>query len=173
VAAQLPGLVAAAGFVAVSAALLALTSHGRTRSQEGTLRLLGEAVAAGLASAGHVDLANATVTATATEDTVTTAVYGVDDDTAQLWADAFDELMGPLGTPRWLLAAGDHTWRVPGAASATKAEAMAFAHAFRRQVPGTRLIRAGTQEATERTLRAILEHRDEIVHTLRWTPSLN
>jgi hypothetical protein len=80
--------------------------------------------------------------------------------------------MGPLGTPRWLLAAHDHAWRVPRPASSTKALATAFAGAFGRCVPGTRLVRAGTPEATELTLRAARERRDEIVRTLRWSRSI-
>jgi superfamily II DNA or RNA helicase len=168
VAAQFPIAVAVAGFVAVAAGLLGFAGRGRTRSEEATFRLLGEAVAAGLAAAGHEELREARVTSSAGPDRVTTVIHGVDDDLALLWADAFDELVGPLGTPRWLLTNGGTAWRVPKPAAANKLAAEGFAHAFRQRVPGTRLVRAGTPEATELVLRAARRRPDEVVHTLRW-----
>ncbi|HEX6357863.1 hypothetical protein [Actinophytocola sp.] len=162
-AAQFPVAVAVAGFVAVAAGVLGVVGRGRARSREDTARLLGDAVAAGLTAAGYRDLGAAQVTAKATPDGVTTVIHGVDDDMARLWADAFEELVGPLGTPRWLLTAGDAAWRVPKAASTNKLEAEWFAYAFRQRVPGTRLVRAGTPEATELTLRAARERPGEVV----------
>ncbi|MER7082959.1 hypothetical protein [Saccharopolyspora kobensis] len=168
VAAQLPTAVALAGAVGAAAGLLAVFARGRTRSQQQTAGLLGEAVAAGLAASGQPGLRRAAVTTTSTDDGVTALISGVDDDAAQLWADAFEEAMGPLGTPRWLIATEHRAWRVPRPASTTKAQATAFATAFSRYVPGTRLIRAGTPEATELTLRAARERPHQIVRTLRW-----
>jgi hypothetical protein len=170
--AQLPAVVASAGTLAVMAALLAVFARGLTRSPQRTVDLLGDAVAAGLAAAGHPELRSATITTTSTVDGVATVIDGVDDDAAQLWADSLEEVMGPLGTPRWLIAAHDHAWRVPRVASTTKALATAFAGAFGRYVPGSRLIRAGTPEATTFTLRAARERPDEIVRTLRWSKSI-
>jgi superfamily II DNA or RNA helicase len=167
--AQVPVALAVAGFVTVAAGLLWLAWHGRTRSEEDTLRVLGEAVAAGLAAAGYAELGAGRITATASADGVATVVTGVDDDMAKLWADSFDEMVGPLRTPRWLLAVGEHVWRVPRAASTTRSEAERFADAFRRLVPGVELIRAGTPQATAHLLRAARERRTGVVHTLRWS----
>ncbi|MDA3642706.1 DEAD/DEAH box helicase family protein [Saccharopolyspora indica] len=168
VAAQLPTAVALAGAVGAAAGLLTVFARGRTRSQQQTVGLLGDAVAAGLTASGRSELRSAVVTTTATVDGVTAVISGVDDDAARLWADAFEEAMGPLGTPRWLIATGHRAWRVPRPASTTKALATAFATAFGRYVPGARLIRAGTPEATELALRAARERPHEIVRTLRW-----
>jgi hypothetical protein len=170
--AQLPVVVTSAGTLGVMAVLLALFARGRARSPLRTVDLLGDAVAAGLAATGQPELGSATVTTTSTVDGVATVITGVDDDAAQLWADSLEEVMGPLGTPRWLVAAHDHAWRVPRIASATKASATAFAGAFGRYVPGTRLVRAGTPEATGFTVRAARERPDEIVRTLRWSRSI-
>lgn len=168
IAAQLPVVVTLAGGVAVAAGLLFAFARGRTRSPEHTVDLLGEAVAAGLAATGHAELATATVTTTSTKDGTATVIDGVADDAARLWADALEELLGPLDTPRWLIATDDHAWRVPKAAGTTKASVTAFTDAFGQYVPGARLVRAGTPEATERTLRAARERPDRIVRTLRW-----
>jgi hypothetical protein len=146
-----------------------LFARGRTRSLQHTVGLLGEAAAAGLTATGNPELGTATVTTTSTVDGPAAVINGVDDDAAQLWADALEELLGPLGTPRWLIASGDQAWRVPRPASTTKASAATFAEAFGRCVPGTRLIRAGTPEATTFTLRAARERPDQIVRTLRWS----
>lgn len=86
-------------------------------------------------------------------------ISGVDDDAAELWADAFEELMGPLGAPQWLIATAHHAWRVPRPVATSKARATGFAGSFDRYVPGTRLIRAGMPEATEFTLRAERDRR--------------
>jgi Type III restriction enzyme, res subunit len=173
VVAQLPAVVTSASTLGVMAAVLVVVARGRTRSPRHTVDLLGEAVAAGLVTAGHPELRRATITTTSTVDGAATVITGVDDDAARLWADALEEVMGPLGTPRWLIAAHGHAWRVPRVASTTKALATAFAGAFGRSVPGSRLIRAGTPEATTYTLRAARQRPDEIVRTLRWSKSIS
>lgn len=162
------GLAGYAGALVLAGGLLLAARRGRTRSDEGTVRVLGEAVAARLARAGHTGLGTALVTATADANGVAAVVHGVDDDMALLWAEAFDELTGPLGTPRWLLTTGQHAWRVPTVVGATRVWAEAFWHAFSQRVPGARLVHAGTPEATELTLRAARERRATAVHTLRW-----
>jgi hypothetical protein len=134
------------------------------------LRQLGEAVAAGLAAAGHPELTGARVTTSATPDGSATMIDGVPDDAATLWADAFEEVVGPLGTPRWLLANGDHTWRVPRVLGATRDRVETFASTVGNVLPGTVLLRAGSPEATERTMAAArTRHRDGTHRTLRWT----
>jgi hypothetical protein len=146
-----------------------LLARGRTRSRDAFLRVLGDAVAAGLAAAGHPDLAAARVTTHATPDGTATTIEGVDDDAATLWADAFEEVVGPLGTPRWLLANGDHTWRVPRVLGATRDRVAPFAAAVANVLPGTVLLRAGSPEATERTLAAARTRPDDTHRTLRWS----
>ncbi|MFP5375154.1 MAG: hypothetical protein ACLGIO_00030 [Acidimicrobiia bacterium] len=97
------------------------------------------------------------------------SVQGADDDAAARWSDALAEVLGPLRTPRWMLAAGDRAWRVPAAVGDTRARAEAFARAFRSRVPGAELVRAGTPRATECVLAAARERPDEIVRSLRWS----
>lgn len=169
VTAHLPTAITVLGAVTVMAGLFAVFARGRTRSPRHTVGLLGEAVAAGLTAAGRPELGTAIVTTTSTVDGSAAVINGVDDDAAQLWADALEEVMGPLGTPRWLIATDHHAWRVPRPANTTKALATAFAGAFGRYVSGTRLVRAGTPEATELTLRAARERPDRIGRTLRWS----
>ncbi|MGB3438720.1 MAG: hypothetical protein WBA97_08195 [Actinophytocola sp.] len=144
-------------------------ARGRRRSRDDFLRSLGEAVAAGLTAAGHRELADARVTTHATPDGTATTIDGVDDDAATLWADAFEEVVGPLGTPRWLLANGDHTWRVPRVLGATRERAAPFAAAVADVLPGTVLLRAGSQEATERAMAAARTRPDDTHRTLLWT----
>jgi hypothetical protein len=146
-----------------------LLARGRMRSREGFLRLLGEAVAAGLAAAGHPELTAARVTTHATADGTSTTIDGVDDDAATLWADAFEEVMGPLGTPRWLLVNSEHTWRVPRVLGATRDRVAPFAAAVANVLPGTALLHAGSPEAAERTRAAARTRPDDTHRTLRWT----
>lgn len=159
-------LAVVAGVAALPSVFLA---RGRKRSREAFLRLLGEAVAAGLTAAGHADLADARITTRPAPDGTSTTIDGVDDDAATLWADAFEEVVGPVGTPRWLLANGDHTWRVPRVLGATRDRVAPFAAAVANVVPGTVLLRAGSPEATERTLAAARARPDDTHRTLRWT----
>ena len=146
-----------------------LLARGRKRSSAAFLRLLGEAVAAGLAAAGHPSLAGARVTTHTTPEGTSTTIEGVADDAATLWADAFEEVIGPLGTPRWLLANGDHTWRVPRALGATKERVEPFAAAVANVLPDTVLLHAGTAEAAQRTMAAARTRPDDTHRTLRWT----
>ncbi len=147
----------------------AVLARGRSRSEDVFLRRLGEAVAAGLAAAGHPELADARVTTHTAQDGTATTIDGVPDDAATLWADAFEEVVGPLGTPRWLLANGDHTWRVPRTLGATRERAEQFAKAVANVIPGTAVLRAGTPEATTRTLTAARTRSPNTHRTLRWT----
>ncbi len=147
----------------------AVLARGRSRSHDVFLRRLGEAVAAGLAAAGHPELADARVTTQPAPDGTATMIDGVPDDAATLWADAFEEVVGPLGTPRWLLANGDHTWRAPRVLGATRDTVELFAEAVVNVVPGTVLLRAGSPEATERTLAEARTRRGDTHRTLRWT----
>lgn len=167
--AGLPGVVVAVGLAVGVVGLATLATRGRARSERRTLLALGEAVAEGLAAAGHPDLRGAEITVTAAAGGISTVIHHVDDDAAVAWADAFEELLGPLGTPRWMLTTGERAWRVPRLIGAGKAGASAFARAIRQRVPAARLVRAGTPEATELTLRAARERPDEIHRTLRWT----
>ncbi|WP_328394436.1 DEAD/DEAH box helicase family protein [Nocardia sp. NBC_00416] len=161
-AAVLPG-------VALVVGLLAVAIRGRARSERATLVAFGRAVATGLAAAGHSGLQAAEIVAISDSDGVAVRIHHVVDDAATVWADALEELLGPLGTPRWMLVSGDRAWRVPRRIGAAKNSAEAFARAFRRHVPGARLLRAGTPEAAAHVLRAT-RTRPEVIHrTLRWT----
>ena len=155
-----------AGIAALPPVLLA---RGRKRSRAAFLRLLGEAVAAGLTAAGHADLAGANITTRPTPEGTSTMIDGVADDAATRWADAFEEVIGPLGTPRWLLANGEHTWRVPRVLGATRERVAPFAAAVADVVPGTVLLHAGAGDAVERTLTAARARQDDVRRTLRWT----
>lgn len=146
-----------------------LLARGRMRSRDAFLRQLGEAVAAGLTAAGHPELAGAQVTTHPAPEGTSTTIDGVPDDAATLWADAFEEVLGPLGTPRWLLANGDHTWRVPRALGATRERVEPFAAAVVNVLPGTVLLHASSAEAAERTRAAARTRPDDVHRTLRWT----
>ncbi|MFI7678591.1 hypothetical protein [Actinophytocola sp. NPDC049390] len=165
----LPVVAVLAVVCGVAALPPAVLARGRARSDDVFLRRLGEAVAAGLTAAGHAELADARVTTNLTPDGTATVVDGVPDDAATLWADTFEEVVGPLGTPRWLLANGDHTWRVPRTLGATRERVELFAEAVANVVPGTVLLRAGSPEATERTLAAARTRSGDTHRTLRWT----
>lgn len=159
-------VVAVLGAVAVG---LGAWSRGRRRDDGGTLLAVAEAVTAGLVAAGAPGLDRARVTVLADPAGGWVAeVGGVDDVAATRWADALAEALGPLATPRWLLAAPERAFRVPTVVGATREAAEAFATAFTRRVPTARLVRAGTPEATELVLAAARERPDEIGRTLRW-----
>jgi hypothetical protein len=100
-------------------------------------------------------------------------VDGVADDSAAAWADALAEVVGPLGTPRWMVdvEGRDEAWRVPGAVGATRQAAAAFAGALRRRIPTARLVRAGTPRATELVLAAASRRPDPVERSLHWRRS--
>jgi superfamily II DNA or RNA helicase len=157
----------------LGAAGLGLTARGRHRGPGDTLAALAEAVLAGLLAAGRRDLAPARVAVEPDPAGGWLAVAeGIPDDAAQVWADALAETLGPLGSPRWLVArrGTDRAWRVPSPVGTTKAAAAAFVRAFRSRVPGAELVRAGTPRATELVLIASRERPDEIGRSLRWRP---
>lgn len=99
---------------------------------------------------------------------VVARVTGVDDEVATRWADALAEVLGPLETPRWMLAAPEQAWRVPAAVGGTREAAEAYAGAVRRRLPQTRLVRAGTPEATVLLLAAARQRPDELERSLLW-----
>lgn len=149
---------------------LGLRAAGRRRGDLETLRVLGEAVVAGLSATGSPGLRDAQVEAAPDPNGgVSIVITGVDDDVAEVWSDALAESLGPLGTPRWLVATDEQAWRVPGVVGATRDAASAFAAAVRARVPGARLHRAGTPEATAVVLREADRRADEVDRSLRWT----
>jgi hypothetical protein len=162
--------------VVAGAALLAglvVAVRGRHRDERTTLLAVAEAVTAGLVAAGRDDLAAArTVVEPDPAGGWHALVDGVSDDSAEEWADALAEVLGPLGTPRWMVAVdggGDgEAWRVPGAVGATRQAAEAFAAAVHRRIPTASLVRAGTPRATELVLAAAARRPDPLERTLRW-----
>jgi len=153
----------------VVAGATALWARGRRRDEPSTVLALAEGVTAGLVAAGGAELASAAVSVT--EDPaggVVAQVEGVDDEVATRWADALAEVLGPLGTPRWMLATPDRAYRVPTAVGATREGAEAYAAAVRRRLPEVSLVRAGTPEATELVLEAVRQRPDELGRTLHW-----
>jgi superfamily II DNA or RNA helicase len=159
--------VAAAG--AGAAVALGARAAGRRRDDVETAAVLGEAVVAGLAAAGVPGLGRATVSARPDPaGGVVVAVDGVDDDAAAVWSAALAEALGPLGTPRWMVATAEQAWRVPGTVGATRDAAERFAAAVRERVPGAELLRAGTPEATVAVLREADRRRPDIDRALRW-----
>jgi len=154
------------------AGALAGVGRGRRRDERSTLDALASAVTAGLVAAGDDALAGATVVVDVEASSGLVArVEGVDDDAATRWADALAEALGPLETPRWMVAVPERAWRVPLAVGATREGAEAFAAAFRRRVPQARLVRAGTPEATPLVLAAARERPDDLHRSLRWSGS--
>jgi hypothetical protein len=161
------------------ATALGVSATGRQRDDEATLRALAEGVTAGLVAAGVAELAGARVVVEPDPAGGSVAlVDGVDDDAATRWADALAEVVGPLGTPRWLVAVGApgdgsaEAWRVPAAVGATREAAEAFAAAVRDRIPGAVLVRAGTPQATALVLaaRSRAASAAGIDQTLRWRP---
>lgn len=162
-----PLVLAAAAF----AVWLGRSVRARRREAAETLAALADAVLAGLVAAGRQDLGAAQVSVEPDPAGGWLAVLrGASDDAARCWADALSETLGPLGTPRWLVAVrrADRAWRVPAAVGSTKLAAAAFVRAFRSRVPGVELVRAGTPRATELVLAAARHRPDEIERTLRW-----
>jgi hypothetical protein len=156
---------------AVATALLGRAVRGRRRDQAATLSALGEAVLTGLVAAtSHERLAGGRVVVE--PDPAggwVVSLDGVPDDAAERWADALAEALGPLGTPRWMVAVGtDQAWRVPVGVGTTRAAAEAFARRFRSRVPAARLVRAGTPDATQLVLAASRQAPDELTRSLRW-----
>lgn len=160
-----PVAIVGAGAVAAGA-LGARPRHG---DEQDTLEALATAVLTGLVAVGRRDLARGRVeVAPEPAGGLVATIVGVPDDAATAWADALAEALGPLERPRWILAAGDDAWRVPVAVGATREAAEAFHRAFRARVPGARLVRAGTPEATALVLTAARERPDDLERTLRW-----
>lgn len=178
--------------VAALAGALTLLARRRTRraSEADVLRRLGEAVADGLAAIATLphgepshrwsveDLADATVAVDAEElrtaegasdRQLRATILGVDDDLAAIWAAAMAEMLGGLGSPRWLLVMGDRSHRVPSAVGATRAAADAFAASVSSRFPDAELHRAGSPEAVEAVLAAAARRPDEVRTTLRWS----
>jgi len=153
--------------LAVSA-LAGVAVRGRTQGERETMLALGEAVAAALAAAGDAELRSASVRVK--DDPAGGSILFLErapDDAAARWAAALSETLGPLGTPRWLVAVGDRAWRVPAPVGRTRAGAETFAKAFRSRVPGAELVRAGTPRATSLVLSAAAS--SEVVgRSLRW-----
>lgn len=150
----------------VSAAI-ALLARGRIRGERETLLALAEGVQAGLVATGRDELAGAAITV----DRLPSGGWSVgidgDDLAATVYADAVEEVLGPLGTPRWMIVVGGHAWRVPAAVGATREAAEGFAAAIRARIPSARLVRAGTPDAT---LAVLAAHRplDELGRSHRW-----
>lgn len=159
--------VAVVGAGAAAAGLLgARPRHG---DEDETLDALAAAVLSGLVAVGRRDLARGRIEVAAEPaGGLVATIVGVPDDAATAWADALAEALGPLERPRWILATGDDAWRVPAAVGATRDAAEAFHRAFRARVPGARLVRAGTPEATTLVLTAARERPDDLERTLRW-----
>jgi len=149
---------------------LAAVARGRRRDEQDTLEALAAAVTAGLVAAGDKGLTGAAVrVAPDPAGGAVARVEGVDDDAATRWADALTEALGPLETPRWMVAAPERAWRVPLAVGASREGAEAFAAAFRRRVPQAHLVRAGTPEATALVLAAARERPDDLRRSLQWS----
>lgn len=133
------------------------------------LRALGRGVLAGLVAVGAGDAARAGVVVDSDAGGgLAVRIDGVDDRLSTLWADSLAEMLGPLGTPRWILQAGADAWRVPAAVGPTREAAEAFRSAFARHVEGAVLVRAGTPEATALVLADAGRRREPIGRSLRW-----
>ncbi len=143
--------------------------RGRVGDEADTFAALADAVLAGLVAAGRRDLAPGRVSvAPDPAGGQVATVTGVQDDAAAVWAGTLAEALGPLGRPRWMVTAPGATWRVPTIVGATREAAEAFAARFRSRVPGSRLVRAGTPEATALVLAGARERPDDLERTLRW-----
>lgn len=169
IAVEVPEVGPLAGAAVVLAVVLAGAIRGRKRGERETLEALAEAVLRGLVAAGDRELAGCRVTVEPDPAGGWVAtIAGGDDDAAKRWADALAEALGPLASPRWMVAAGGRAWRVPLTVGASGTGAEAFVRAFRSRVPGARLVRAGTPEATQIVLAAERQRSDEVVRSLAW-----
>ena len=128
---------------------------------------VGVAVRDGLDAAGATRLSGAALHIDTTGDghRLAIAANGAD---ATVWCEALSEMLGPPGTPRWLLQHGGEVWRVPAAIGATRAAADAFHAALRRTLPAAALLRGGTAEATAALLAAPTRHPDVMELGERW-----
>ena len=147
------------------------------------LQALGRGVAAGLQATGTAGMAQARIVVDVDAGGYTSSgggsgsdpagglaarIEGTDDRAATVWADSLAEMLGPVGTPRWILQAGDQAWRVPAAVGATREAAEAFTAGFARHVRGAVLIRAGTPEATAVVLADAGRRPEPVGRSLRW-----
>ena len=143
-----------------------VTRHLASDSGEFWLAV-GEAVRDGLDAAGATRLAGAAIHVDTAGDghRLAIAANGAD---ATAWCEALSEMLGPPGTPRWLLQHGTEVWRVPSAIGATRTAADAFHAALRNTLPATVLLRGGTTEATAALLAAPTRHPDVMELGERW-----
>jgi hypothetical protein len=158
-----------AALLGVATAAVAVRSMPRRRgTDDGALWVaIGTAVREGLVAAGSSDLAAVDVRVSQSPNGVQVALERHCPSGAT-WADALAEMLGPVGTPRWVLCVDDEVWRVPTAVGATRAAVDAFTAAVRRRLPHAVVHRAGTPEATAAVLRAAARRRDEVDITRRW-----
>ena len=128
---------------------------------------VGTAVRDGLDAAGVTRLGKAEVHVDTVDGGHRLSIDAAGHDAA-VWCEAVGEMLGPVGTPRWLLAHDGEVWRVPGAIGATRAAADAFHTALRRTVPAAELLRGGSTEATATLLAAPTRHPDVVELGERW-----
>ncbi|MEQ1702354.1 MAG: hypothetical protein ABMA25_19770, partial [Ilumatobacteraceae bacterium] len=128
---------------------------------------VGAAVRDGLDAAGVTRLGKAEVHVE-TVDGGHRLSIDADGGNATMWCEAVGELLGPVGTPRWLLVHDGEVWRVPAAIGATRAAADAFHAAVRRTLPAAELLRGGSTEATAALLAAPTRHPDVVELGERW-----
>lgn len=158
-----------AALLGVATAATAVRTMPRRRGTDDDFlwATIGTAVRDGLAAAGSQDLDTVDVVVTPSPKGFLVALERHCPSGAT-WADALAEMLGPVGTPRWVLCVDDEVWRVPTAVGATRAAVDAFTAAIRRRLPHAVVHRAGTPEATAAVLRAADRRRDEVDITRRW-----
>jgi superfamily II DNA or RNA helicase len=159
--------VAAVLGVATAIAAVPVIPRRRSTDDHDLWAAIGAAVLDGLAAAGAADLRDAHVVAEADVEGVVVALdrHVASGDT---WSAALAEMLGPVGTPRWVLCVDDEVWRVPSSIGATRAAVDAFMVGIHRRLPAAVVYRAGTPEATAAVLRAADRRRDEVDITRRW-----
>ena len=128
---------------------------------------VGAAVRDGLDAAGVTRLGRADVHVDTVDDGHRLSIDASGAD-ATLWCAAVGEMLGPVGTPRWLLAHDGEVWRVPSAIGGTRAAADAFHEALRRTVPAAELLRGGSSEATAAVLTQPARQPDVVELGERW-----
>lgn len=134
---------------------------------------VGRALVAALDATGHTSLGEVEVVAGGhRDDTRTTISITATGPDAEIWVRCFHELLGPVGTPRWLLVVDDELWRVPTSIGASRAAAERFAEVVTTWFPRARLVRGGTNEATRLILADSYRRRDLLEIGHRWSPAV-
>lgn len=162
---------AGGGCAAGVAVLGRVVLRARVGDEASLLFVLADGLRLALAELGVNGLAAASVEVDGNGDGQLCCRIDADDDASDLWAAALGEMLGPLGTPRWMLVIGDaQAWRVPRAFTTAAASDRLHRHVHSR-LPDVVLLRAGTPEATSIQPALAAQRPDEVDLRHLWSPA--